>query len=117
MMQQILGVAGIVGCMMVNEAAAEQPSTGTPVKFGGYVAPVFKAISRPSARPIDQRRVGMDGSRAGLVFTGKVAPPWSFRIHLVLGADTFAALTSAEPVDTDNNSTTDAIETSSEQAI
>ena len=117
MTRRILGVAGFVGGMMLSEAVAEQPKTSTPVKFGGYVAPVFKAISRPSARPIDQQRVGMDGSRAGLVFTGKVAPPWSFRIHLVIGSDTFPALTSAEPVDTDNNSTTDAIETSSEQAI
>jgi hypothetical protein len=87
------------------------------VKTGGYVAPVFKAVYRPAARPIDQSRIGMDGSRAGLVFTGTVTPPWRFRVHLVIGADTFPALTSATPVDTDNNSTTDAIQTDSQEAM
>jgi len=94
-------------------AQAETPE----VEVSGYVAPVFKAISRPAARPVDQQRTGMDGSKAGLIFKGNVTDPWLFNIHLVIGTDAFQALTAASPVDTDNNGTTDAIQTDSEPAI
>ncbi len=94
-------------------AQAETPK----VELGGYVAPAFKAIYRPSARPVDQRRIGMDGSKAGLLFQGQVTDPWQFNVHLVIGCQCFEVLTAATPVDADNNGTTDAIETDSAPAI
>ena len=87
------------------------------IETSGYLAPVFEAIFRPAARPVDQHRVGMSGSKAGLIFAGKVAPPWQFELHLVIGSDTFPALVDATPVDVDNNDTTDAIETSTMDAM
>ncbi len=114
MMRPLMMMLAMLG-LSAPSLAEDRPSP--KVKTGGYIAPVFKAVYRPSARPIDQRRIGMDGSKAGLVFTGRVSPPWRFRMHLVLGSDTFPALTSATPVDTDNNQTTDAIESESQEAI
>jgi hypothetical protein len=90
---------------------------GPEVQMGGYVAPAFKAIYRPYARPVDQERIGMDGSKAGLLFQGKVTNPWRFNVHLVIGCQCFDALTSATPVDADNNGTTDAIRTETAPAI
>ena len=98
---------------LLSLAHAESPK----VDIGGYVAPGFKATYRPSARPVDQQRLGMDGSKAGLTFKGSVTDPWRFKVHLVMGGDSFQALTAARPVDSDNNGTTDAIQTDTEAAI
>jgi len=87
------------------------------IRTHGYVAPRFQAVFRPEARPIDQRRVGMTKSKAGLIFTGKIVPVWQFNIHFVVGNDSFAALTSAEPVDEDNDGVTDSVYTTTEPAI
>jgi hypothetical protein len=83
----------------------------------GYVAPQFQSVWRPEARPVDQNRVGMTGSKAGLIFEGAVSPVWGFRVHFVLGEDTFNALTEARPVDEDNDGTTDEVYTKSEGAL
>ncbi len=99
-------------------AALGMAHAQTPeVDISGYVAPAFKAIYRPSARPVDQQRIGMDGSRAGIIFQGNVTNPWRYRIHMVVGGESFQALTSATPVDGDNNGTTDAIRTQSSAAL
>ena len=79
---------------LMGLAQAETPE----VEIGGYVAPGFKATYRPSARPVDQQRIGMDGSKAGLIFKGNVTNPWRFKVHLVMGGDSFQALTAARPV-------------------
>ena len=102
-------------CALFGSTAHAEPSA--MMQIHGYVSPEFRAVFRPDARPIDQRRIGMDKSKAGLIFDGQVAPPWSFRIHFVMGGDTFPAITSASPVDVDNNGTTDAIYTESAPAI
>ena len=87
------------------------------IEIHGYIAPHFQAVWRPDARPVDQSRVGMTKSVAGLIFDGKVAPEWGFKIHFVLGAETFEALTAASPVDRDNDGTTDAVYTETAPAI
>ena len=96
---------------------AQAQSTAALIRTNGYIAPQFQAVFRPDARPVDQERIGMSGSKAGLIFNGTVTPLWRFRVHFVVGGDTINALTVAEPVDVDNNGTTDAIYTQSKPAL
>ena len=98
-------------------APAAASDAEASVETHGYVAPQFQAVWRPDARPVDQSRVGMTGSKAGLIFNGGVSPLWGFRVHFVVGEDTFAALTSAAPVDEDNDGETDSVSTTTQPAI
>jgi len=90
---------------------------GALIRTHGYVSPQFQAVSRPDARPIDQQRIGMTQSKAGIIFKGHVVPSWRFDIHFVVGSDTFDALTRASPIDEDNDGTTDAVYTESRPAL
>ncbi|MGB0640883.1 MAG: hypothetical protein ACPGTU_16200, partial [Myxococcota bacterium] len=104
----------LLGTLFNGTAHAEATAL---MRSHGYVSPEFRAIFRPDAKPIDQQRIGMDKSKAGLILDGRVSPPWKFRVHFVLGGDTFNAITTASPVDVDNNGTTDAIYTETSPAI
>ncbi|MAY80451.1 MAG: hypothetical protein CL930_06650 [Deltaproteobacteria bacterium] len=110
-MMQILPIL----CSLFSAPAHAEPTA--LMRSHGYVSPEFRAIFRPDAKPIDQQRIGMDKSKAGLILDGRVSPPWTFRVHFVLGGDTFGAITTASPVDVDNNGTTDAIYTETAPAI
>lgn len=111
MMSLFLAAASALTCT----ASAE--SKGVILRTHGYVAPQFQAVWRPEARPVDQSRVGMTKSKAGLIFKGHVSPKWGFKIHFVLGQDTFSALTKASPIDEDNDGTTDSVYTESKDAL
>jgi hypothetical protein len=93
--------------LSLNAQAAEK---GALVRTHGYVSPRFQAVFRPDARPVDQSRIGMSKSKAGLIFAGKVVPVWQFKVHFVVGSDPIYALTSAKPVDEDNDGVTDGID-------
>ena len=100
-----------------HTALASETEKGADIEIHGYVAPQFQAVWRPDARPIDQSRVGMESSKAGLIVDGKITPVWGFKIHFVLGGETFKALTAASPVDENNDGTTDAVYTETAPAI
>ena len=108
----------LMACFLVVFLSdANGKDTAVDIEMHGYVAPQFQAVWRPDARPADQSRVGMTKSKAGLIFDGSVSPKWGFRVHFVLGAETFDALTSASPVDQNNDGTTDAIHQETAPAI
>lgn len=107
----------LTSILIAISAPATAADAGASVETHGYVAPQFQAVWRPDARPVDKSRVGMTGSKAGLIFDGKVSPVWGFRVHFVLGEDTFRALTEARPVDEDNDGTTDEVYTESKDAL
>jgi len=106
----------VIVALALQSTAASAADKGALIRTHGYVSPHFQAVSRPDARPADQNRIGMTKSKAGLIFDGKVVPTWQFRIHFVVGNDTFQALTQSSPVDEDNDGTTDSIHTSSKAA-
>jgi hypothetical protein len=96
----------LAASISLDAAAAEKAAL---VRTHGYVTPRFQAVFRPEARPVDQQRIGMSKSIAGLMFDGTVVPKWRFNIHFVVGSDPIYALTSADPVDEDNDGETDSI--------
>ena len=114
-MMNALFLSAIIGFGSVAQAAEGKKTAD--IDIHGYVAPQFQAVWRPDARPADQSRLGMTKSKAGLIFDGQVSPAWGFKVHFVLGGETFNALTSASPVDQNNDGTTDAIYTQSAPAI
>ena len=91
-------------------APAHAADKAALVRTHGYVSPRFQAVFRPDARPIDQERIGMSQTKAGLIFSGTVVPTWTFKVHFVVGADPIYALTSATPVDENNDGETDGID-------
>jgi hypothetical protein len=101
-------------CLSGAASAADKAAL---IRTHGYVAPRFQAVFRPEARPVDQSRIGMTKSKAGLIFAGKIVPVWQFNIHFVVGNDSFPALTSADPVDEDNDGETDSVYTTTQPAI
>ena len=98
-------------------AEAANDKKAALIRTHGYVSPQFQAVWRPDARPVDQSRVGMTKSKAGLLFDGRVSAHWSFKIHFVVGGETFSALTTAKPVDENNDGSTDSVHTESEEAM
>ena len=103
--------------VLASSAEAGDDKKAALIRTHGYVSPQFQAVWRPDARPVDQSRVGMTKSKAGLIFDGTVSPHWGFKIHFVVGGETFSALTHARPVDENNDGSTDSVHTESEETI
>ena len=103
--------------VLASSAEAGDNKKAALIRTHGYVSPQFQAVWRPDARPVDQSRVGMTKSKAGLIFDGTVSPHWGFKIHFVVGGETFSALTHARPVDENNDGSTDSVHTESEETI
>jgi hypothetical protein len=103
----------LLALSLLGLAQAQAPQ----MEISGYVAPTFKAIYLPSGRPVDQQRIGMDGSRAGVTFRGSVSDHWRYKIQFLIGGKSFDALTQATPVDVDNNGTIETIHTETSPAI
>ena len=106
----------VMAILAIQSTTAIASEKAALVRTHGYISPQFQAVSRPDARPADQSRIGMTKSKAGLIFDGQVVPTWHFRVHFVVGGDTFEALTSASPVDENNDGTTDTVYTRSQAA-
>ena len=101
----------LFGLLLVGMTApAHAADKAALVRTHGYVSPRFQAVFRPDARPIDQERIGMSQTKAGLIFSGTVVPTWTFKVHFVVGADPINALISADPVDENNDGETDGID-------
>ena len=107
----------ILTALLTSTADAADNKKAALIRTHGYVSPQFQAVWRPDARPVDQSRVGMTKSKAGIIFDGRVSAHWGFKIHFVVGGDTFKALTHARPVDENNDGSTDSVHTESEEAM
>jgi len=115
-MMGVLPTLGLVAAL-VGPAAASDGKASALIRTHGYVAPQFQAVFRPDARPVDQSRIGMTKSKAGLIFDGQVTRTWTFKIHFVVGGETFNALTMARPVDENNDGSTDSVSIESRETI
>ena len=107
----------LLTALLSSTADAADNKKAALIRTHGYVSPQFQAVWRPDARPVDQSRVGMTKSKAGIIFDGRVSAHWGFKIHFVVGGDTFKALTHARPVDENNDGSTDSVHTESEEAM
>ena len=107
----------LLSALACANAEASDGKKAALIRTHGYVSPQFQAVWRPDARPVDQSRIGMTKSKAGLIFDGKVSAHWGFKIHFVVGGETFSALTHARPVDENNDGSTDSVHTESEETI
>ena len=107
----------LLTALLSSTADAADNKKAALIRTHGYVSPQFQAVWRPDARPVDQSRIGMTKSKAGIIFDGRVSAHWGFKIHFVVGGDTFNALTHARPVDENNDGSTDSVHTESEEAM
>ncbi len=87
------------------------------VDLSGFVNPGFSVQVRNAAVPEDQLAIGINGSRAGLVAQGEPVEAFSYRVYLLLRADTFPAVTSVRTVDVDNDGKVDGVDTATREAM
>ena len=90
---------------------------GTAFRLQGFVKPVFSALVRTASLPADQLDIGLTGSRAGIIMDGRPFPAWKYRVFFVVGGSTFAALTQARAVDSDNDGVVDQVATTARNAL
>ncbi len=87
------------------------------VELSGFVNPGFSVQVRDAAVPEDQLDIGITGSRAGLVARGEPVEAFSYKVYLLLKADTFPAVTSVRTVDVDNDGKVDGVDTATREAM
>lgn len=94
------------------EPTATEPARAQPaVHIEGFVKPVFRTVVRTASLPEDRLKIGLTGSRAGIIVHGAPLPTWRYRVFFVVGGNTVSALTGARLVDQDNDGAVDDIST------
>jgi len=100
-----------------DDAPLDAPPVQSSVEISGFVSPGFVATVRPNAVPEDRLNAGINNSRAGIIFAGEPAQRWAFKAYLLVGEDSFLALTEADAVDLDNDGSVDTLATSARAAL
>ena len=95
----------LLSALACANAEASDGKKAALIRTHGYVSPQFQAVWRPDARPVDQSRIGMTKSKAGLIFDGKVSPTGS---SCVVGGD-LQCPHSRTTVDENNDGSTDSV--------
>ena len=71
---------------------------------------------RPEQLLVRSTRI-FHGTRMNVTNDARLMSHWGFKIHFVVGGETFSALTHARPVDENNDGSTDSVHTESEETI
>jgi hypothetical protein len=95
---------------------ARRPFGSKYLRIEGYVQPQYTFIERKGARARFQREFGAQDTRAGLIFAGEPLQRWSYRIHVVVGAQIVGLVTGADLIDYEGDGTVDDLRISSRVA-
>ena len=97
--------------------ALTAPAQAGLLEINGFVSPQFTGTVRPDAVPEDRLTAGLSATRAGITFRGEPDDRWAFKTYLLVGGDTFDAVTRVSAVDTDNDGSVDRVSTSTMGAL
>ena len=102
---------------MIALLLALAPAQAGLLQLSGFVSPQFTGTVRPNAVPEDRLNAGLSATRAGITFSGEPDDRWAFKTYLLVGGDTFAAVTGVSTVDTNNDGDIDRVSTTTQGAL